>query len=382
MRLPLLLALACLESFSVILLERGIYFYTGEVLGFGGRANLALALVFGLAYVVGAQGSHRLCRRIPERTLLTVCLLLQTAVHGMLTLSPGGAALWTGMGCVGFLNGLKWPLLESFVSAGKTHAAQAKAVGAFNLAWSIPVPLSLGVTGWLVAFHPSSMFALAMLSNLAGLPLLMGFPARPAPAPPEGPDALAEASRPRWQGLLRASRWSMLSGYVLLFILSPLLPGIFRDLGVPVVMATPLAAVLDVCRVLCFLALRTWTAWHGRRAALAAAWIGLPLGLTLCLASGSVAAVLAGQIVFGLAMGLAYYASLYYAMALHGGSVEAGGDHEALIGGGFAIGPALGLLGLGALGMQGVLAGGLVLAAGATLLGVRCLRNPQGLERK
>lgn len=82
---------------------------------------------------------------------------------------------------------------------------------------------------------------------------------------------------------------------------------------------------------------------------LAAIVIGQPLGFALAYYGGSLAWVLAGELLFGLASGLAYYAALYYAMALQRGAVEAGGGHEGLIGLGFAAGPGLALLG-GALG--------------------------------
>ena len=45
--------------------------------------------------------------------------------------------------------------------------------------------------------------------------------------------------------------------------------------------------------------------------------------------------------IFG--MGVTYYAALYYAMAVGRAEVNAGGTHEAFIGGGYAMGPLIGL---------------------------------------
>ena len=42
-------------------------------------------------------------------------------------------------------------------------------------------------------------------------------------------------------------------------------------------------------------------------------------------------------------MGVTYYAAIYYALALGRAEVEAGGTHEALIGGGYMVGPGIGL---------------------------------------
>jgi uncharacterized membrane protein len=51
-----------------------------------------------------------------------------------------------------------------------------------------------------------------------------------------------------------------------------------------------------------------------------------------------------GLSMFGVGMGIVYYAALYYAMAVGRAEVNAGGIHEALIGGGYMVGPLLCLL--------------------------------------
>jgi Na+/melibiose symporter-like transporter len=72
-----MLVVAFFESFSTILIERGIYFFTCHALGFGDRANLLLALAFGLVYAAAAAGSHRLTRRFGEKALLVFTLAAQ-----------------------------------------------------------------------------------------------------------------------------------------------------------------------------------------------------------------------------------------------------------------------------------------------------------------
>ena len=53
-------------------------------------------------------------------------------------------------------------------------------------------------------------------------------------------------------------------------------------------------------------------------------------------------AVLAAQIIFGIAIGLIYYSSLFYSMDAGEAKGEHGGIHEAAIGVGNCIGPAVG----------------------------------------
>ena len=56
----------------------------------------------------------------------------------------------------------------------------------------------------------------------------------------------------------------------------------------------------------------------------------------------SLIAVLLGQVVFGIAIGLIYYSSLFYALDTSETKGEHGGIHEAAIGVGNCVGPAIG----------------------------------------
>jgi len=133
----------------------------------------------------------------------------------------------------------------------------------------------------------------------------------------------------RLRRLLAASRWLMISGYAALFILSPLAPRIFEDLGFVVlgtaVLGTALAGVTDVARLTAFAVFQFWTIWHGRIAPLAVSWLGMCAGFFMVVLGQSTVVVLAGEVLFGLGLGLTYYGALYYAMVVKNASVDAGG---------------------------------------------------------
>jgi hypothetical protein len=59
----------------------------------------------------------------------------------------------------------------------------------------------------------------------------------------------------------------------------------------------------------------------------------------------SLPVVVIGLVVFGVGMGLLYYAALYYSLTVGHAAVDAGGKFEALVGVGSSIGPLLGMLG-------------------------------------
>ena len=130
-----------------------------------------------------------------------------------------------------------------------------------------------------------------------------------------------------------------------MFVLGPYLPAVFDRLGYDVATATLLAAVLYGARVISFFAMERWHGWHGWKSPLVIGAIAMPAGALLVLLGADVATVVIGEILFGLFGGIVYTCSLYYGMVMKNASVEAGGDHEAVIGTGFTAGPLLGMLG-------------------------------------
>jgi len=238
---------------------------------------------------------------------------------------------------------MKWPVIETYVTAGRTPRQAIRAIGGFNVAWAASVPLALLVTGPLIARNPQMLFWLAAAIHTTTLVLLWRLPTRPAHLDLDHPERPDPATLARYQRLQTSARWAMLGSYAMLFLLAPLLPKIFERLDHPVQTATGLSAGLDVARVLTFAALGVFTGWRGKTLPLAAAIVALPLGLFITLFAPTTAGVLLGEAVFGIASGLIYYAALYHAMVLLNASIQAGSAHESLIGLGFALGPAAGL---------------------------------------
>jgi len=360
----LVLVLSFLESFATILLERAIYFFSTERLGYTERENLLLALCFGVTYTAGAALSHGLARRLRELRALAWTLAALLVLHGWLALAPGGAQLVIGFALVGLFEGCKWPIIESYVAAGLGPQEQLRAVGRFNVSWALAVPLALGLAGPLIASgQPAALFALAAGLNVLSLALSVGLPSRAPHIEASHPSRPLHGVMERYRGLLGSSRWSMLSSYALMFLLAPLMPEVFRRLGLGVERATFWASCLDAVRVITFALLAVLPGWHGRVAPLVVCALGLPLGFAAIILGTSLPVVLFGEIVFGVLAGTTYYAALYYALVVKNASVDAGGTHEGLIGLGLVIGPLVGLLGHGVASAGGTYQTGLLLGA-------------------
>jgi hypothetical protein len=341
----LLLLLTFIESFATILFERGVYFFTHKVLAFSVTENLWLALVFGCVYVVGALGSHALTRFARERTVLLAAVGGQVVACAGLAFWPTPAGMFVGAVVLGMLNGVKWPIAESYISAGHAPGQVARRIGGFNVAWCLAVPLSIAIVGPILDYWPVGVFWLAGGISVVSSGMVLLLASRPDYLEESHPEAPTPAGIRRWGGLMVSARWLLLLAYSLMWILATFFPRIFDNLNYPVA-GPALSGVMDVVRLGVFALLGFWPGWHDRRWPIVLGLVGLPVGFLLAVSGANLPLVLGGEVIFGLAAGVVYYAAIYYAMVVKNASVAAGGGHEGLIGLGFAIGPVAGLVGV------------------------------------
>jgi hypothetical protein len=360
-----LTCITLLESFAATTVMRGVYFLTRFELDFSAGENLAMALGFGVAYVIGAMSSHPLSVRLGERRLLALTVFGQLVLHAvlfarysigdtgsaydllrpLLERCPTGNLVFVGSTLLAGLGALKWPVVESYVSAGQTPASTAKAVGRFNITWASTVPLCLVIAGPLIRWWPSGLFGLPALVNLASLYLIGSLALRPSHLASDHPDRPTPLELVRLRALLISGRWLLTSSYALLWVLAAILPAILESFGLSVQVATALAALIEAARLATFIGMERYHGWHNRLSPLVASLVGMPAGFLMVLLGADLGVVVAGEIIFGLAGGMAYFVALYYAMVVKNASVDAGGAHEGMIGVGFVMGPAAALAG-------------------------------------
>jgi MFS family permease len=341
-----LFILTFLESVAGTLLQRGLYFYTHENLGFSENQNLWVAFGFGATYIIGAFTSHAMSKRLGERRLLHACLLALLAVHSMLALFPAPWLLLVGVFATAVIQGAKWPIVESYVSAGRAPKQLLPLLSRYNVTWATAGFVAIGFTGAIVGTGiPSLFFWLPALLNVASALLAFKLPEHPQHLEHSHPERPAETELQQMRALLGSARWSMTGSYALLYVLAPLMPSILAQLALPVTLATPVASVLDAVRVISFGLLGAFAGWHGKRLPMWLTLAALPVGFLLILLGHSLPLVLLGEVIFGIAAGFAYTSALYYALVSENASVDAGGAHEGLIGIGIGLGPLSGLAG-------------------------------------
>jgi MFS family permease len=123
-----------------------------------------------------------------------------------------------------------------------------------------------------------------------------------------------------------------------------------------------------------------WAGWHYRFRWLVLAFAALPSSFVGMLFATELWMVIVAQVVFGFAVGLIYYSSLFYSVDVGETKTEHSGFHEAAIGLGTFAGPALGAATITLLPQQpggGALAiTGLLLTGLGSLIWLR-LRKPK-----
>jgi hypothetical protein len=257
---------------------------------------------------------------------------------------------------------MMWPIVESYVSAGLTPQIASRAIGKFNIAWSIPVALAVWAAGPIIQHMGAGLFLCAAGGMELAMTLVLRLQAVPVHLAADHPER-PSPERLRWlSALMMSSRLSMVAGYAMLYVLSPLLPVLLSMLGYTVVAQAGLAGCLDTGRAIVFVLMQRTQTWHGRRSILALVAILIPIGFLLALSGGGGGLIGIGLVLFGASHGVSYYASLYYAMVTGNAAVKSAGTHEGLVGAGFVLGPAAALVGreLGSLWHQaavGILAG-------------------------
>lgn len=367
-RVPLMLLVTFLESFATICFERGSYFYTNKVLGFSDVENLWLALVFGVTYVAGAVSSHPLAGRWGEKRLLLGTIVGQVLFVWTLAAVQTTGVVFLAAAALGVLNGLKWPVVESYVSAGHGELSQSRVVGRFNITWAAAVPLSMLAIGPLLAWNSRLLFVLAGAINVVSLWLLRSIRPRPAHMAEDHPERPRADRLARLRSLMVASRWLMLSSYAMMWIVAALIPSVFRRFEVSVDFSTGLSGLLDLARVSVFIAFAAWAGWRGRTWPVVVPMVLLPAGFFMVCFGPSLWVALVGEVLFGLGVGAVYHTALCYAMAVKNASVDAGGGHEGLIGSGFAVGPAAQLGGLALAPLVGGALAGTLLSVGPMIV--------------
>ena len=129
--------------------------------------------------------------------------------------------------------------------------------------------------------------------------------------------------------------------YVAINSIIPVIPRLAERLQLSPMLAGFVCSVWFFARVAAFVGLWLWPGWHYRFRWLASAYAAMLVCFALILVAPNLWVLVLVQIVFGAAVGLIYYSSLFYSMDVGDTKGEHGGFHEAALGLGIGVGPAV-----------------------------------------
>ena len=346
-------AVAALNTYATTCFFYYLFFLLRDRFGFGNRENLWISALYGFIYTFSAWQCGRFAQR---RGYLTS---LKLGLGGLTVLMIAGALLDSIAGVVGVLIGYSvvllftWPALEALVSEKETQAGVQHMVGVYNCTWATSAAIayftggklydSLGRTA--VFGIPAAIFLAQFLFVLWLVPRARNVRAVvPAPVSlePHHPEAAAFHQPVRPQVFLKMAWLANPFAYVAINTLFAVMPGIAEKLGLSATQVGLFCSVWLFSRLAAFALLWRWNGWHYKFRWLGMSYVVLVGTFMLLLLASQLWLVILAQVFFGFATGLIYYSSLFYSMDVGDTKGEHGGLHEAAIGAGTFIGPAVG----------------------------------------
>ncbi len=376
----LVLTFAC--SLGTGSLWNALPFVTEHDFHFTKSENLSLAIMEAVVYIAAAYNCGRIVKslrgHLSPRGVIQATLWAQALVCPLPLFFGVPGIIITAL-VTSIVGAIMWASIESFLSAGRHGHALRASIGLFNVTWTAAVAIAFYLMAPLFLTDQSRIVILAIgpCCLIAGM-CLRWFPKNPAP-PSDAPHAtfIPAVYRP----LRSASRFLIPTSYLLIGALLPLLPYVIDRIEVIPVMATPVAATWLTMRVITITGMWRLHFWHGRWSTLAVGAALMTIGFAAAVLANSLPVLAIGLMAFGAGQAILYYASLYYALSVGHGDVGDAGTFEALVGGGYLLGPIASLAGVAMGGGVNVVWCVLAVAGLASLLALRewwrWRRNPQ-----
>jgi predicted MFS family arabinose efflux permease len=344
-----------LNSFATVLYFNYLYFFMRDRFGFDNKHNLALAAFLGFVYTISAWQAGKFAQRRGYFLALKVgfSIMAVSLVAGLFLTFALGEIL--AAACVTLGMCFIWPTLEALVSDGEAAAQLPRAVGIYNVVWAVTNASAFFIGGMLIEkFGFKIILALPLAIVLLQLALVFWLqrhatemarvaiekPATVSPAEPHRP------ASPKAKAFLKMAWLANPFAYIGIQTLIAVIPGIAAKFQLSPMFAGFICSLWCFVRLGTFVVLWHWTKWHYKFRWLVTAFAILILSFAAILMAPNIYALIAAQTFFGGAIGLIYYSSLFYSMDAGDTRGEHGGIHEAAIGLGNCVGPAVGALSL------------------------------------
>lgn len=339
-----------LNSFSTTIYFTYIYFLLRDHFGFDNKANLAVAALLGLVYAFAAWQGGKFGQRHGNFFALKLGFGLMAAAFAVAPFlgTAAGQIAMAVVATVGVC--LTWPMLEAMVTEGETPTGVPRAVGLYNVTWAATNAVALFCGGAIIEkFGYASVCWLPLIFMVGQLAVTIYLEKKFPPAAQNNftpPPAAHQAAPARAKKFQQLAWLANPFAYIAINTLIAVLPGIAAKFQLTPTFAGFACSLWSFVRLATFVGLWRWDGWHYRFRWLATAFALFTASFTTILIAPNLWLLLAAQIFFGSAIGLIYYSSLFYALDASDTKSEHGGIHEAAIGIGNCVGPAVGAMSL------------------------------------
>lgn len=334
------------------------YFFTHQKFGFDNQANLVLAAVNGLVCMVAAIYGGRYAQRAGYFRALKVGFGIMLGALSVGWWCSDQLAVQIAVFFVTTVGMcFTWPTFEAMVSEGETYAGLQRNLGFYNVVWAATAAAAYFSGGAILEWLGNrSLFYLpvAVLGTQLALTFRMQKQtarddrvAKAVGAPGAGHAAPAHPQPPATaKAFLRMAWLANPFSYIAVNTLVAVMPAVSQRLRLSTTLAGVCCSLWCFSRLGAFCGLWFWPGWHYRFRWLLTAYLALVVTFAVMLLVPNLAIVIAAEIVLGGTLGLIYYSSLFYSMDVGDTKGEHGGIHEAAIGLGNFLGPAVGALAL------------------------------------
>ena len=340
-----------LNSFGTVLYFTYLYFLLHDRFGFSDKARLAVAALLGLCYAVSSWQAGRLAQRWGYFAALKLGLGIMAGA--LLVGAQLGSAAGEIISAIVVTLGMcfTWPVLEALISENETPARVPHAVGIYNITWAATNASALFIGGAIIEkLGYQSIFYIPVGIAVLQFAVTLWLEKLPLPTAAEKTSVLLlDQNHPSPADTKNFQQLAWLANpfaYIAINTLIAVLPGVAVKFHLTPMFAGFACSLWGFVRLAAFVVLWRWNGWHYRFRWLVTAFGALVLSFAAILIMTNLAVVLVAQLIFGMAIGLIYYSSLFYSMDASDTKSEHGGIHEAAIGAGNCLGPAVGAVSL------------------------------------
>jgi len=306
-----------------------------EILGYLGAAGACIYAP--LTLVAG-----RLSDLIEPERIFRSALVSYLACLGFLLFMDSLVGLFIAVAWVAASFAFFWAPLQHKLSTYTNESTLGPILGILNICWCSGVFVGPLISSWAYSISGFSGSLVASgVTIVAALFILIPIFPKTIPSPKSNPDFIVNNNSRDSLMFLSIAKIAVFAGYFVVTGITRLFPRFAMHFSINVLTAGTLISVIFAAQTLTFFILRYTSRWHYSFKTLLIFQMAACTGLFLIPFTQNI--LLIGMILclVGSLIGLVYYSSLFYALALRDKAGKRSGIHEAMVGSGAAIGPLL-----------------------------------------